>query len=532
MDSTINGLTALTSPDRDLDLLPVWDSTASTTKKSTLSQVVGSYLNATIVSDGNTLDDILAAVPSAGTTIIIPQGASAASRTLSAADDRTIPLGVEVWVLPGSPIIIPTGRTLKKPSRAIAFGQEYQIFSCQGTGIAKFTYGEGGPISVKWFGAKGTDAIDDTAAIQKALDSVALLGDGSFVDPSTHNWTHEIFFPTGNYVISGPLTVYGNTTIKGAGQYSSRIESSSTGSIFVGYNNEPTYVFDGRVYIRDIWLRGPGKASAVSGAAIDFSTNFAFDADGSGGNNRQIYIDNVYIQGTYDGINVGVCTIGRITNCLVELCARDGISEGGIAWNGIHIANCYSLLNDRHGFYLAGVAVHVNNCYSDGNGGDGFHFWAGFIATLTACGAEANIGSGLYIGNIVALGTDHGAFFTINGFHSINQAGAAPSFWFDGAQNVFISGFHDYATGGGAAIKITQNATTGQNPSNIFIVGSSYAGAVDDTLGVLRTYKDGVFNKMAVSGLLTYADNAAALAGGLVAGDFYRTGTGGVQVVY
>lgn len=39
-------------------------------------------------------------------------------------------------------------------------------------------------------------------------------------------------------------------------------------------------------------------------------------------------------------------------------------------------------------------------------------------------------------------------------------------------------------------------------------------------------------SKLSVVGLPTYADNTAALAGGLVAGDFYRTSTGVLMVTY
>jgi len=39
-------------------------------------------------------------------------------------------------------------------------------------------------------------------------------------------------------------------------------------------------------------------------------------------------------------------------------------------------------------------------------------------------------------------------------------------------------------------------------------------------------------SKLAVTGLPEYADNAAALGGGLTAGDFYRTATGVLMVVY
>jgi hypothetical protein len=39
-------------------------------------------------------------------------------------------------------------------------------------------------------------------------------------------------------------------------------------------------------------------------------------------------------------------------------------------------------------------------------------------------------------------------------------------------------------------------------------------------------------SKLAIVGLPTYADNAAALAGGLTAGDCYRTSTGILMVTY
>ncbi|MFA4901964.1 MAG: hypothetical protein WC600_04385 [Desulfobaccales bacterium] len=52
----------------------------------------------------NTLDAALAAIPPAGTTIIVPAGLDASARTLSV--NRTLPAGVTLQVMPGAPIII------------------------------------------------------------------------------------------------------------------------------------------------------------------------------------------------------------------------------------------------------------------------------------------------------------------------------------------------------------------------------------------------------------------------------------------
>ena len=53
-----------------------------------------------------------------------------------------------------------------------------------------------------------------------------------------------------------------------------------------------------------------------------------------------------------------------------------------------------------------------------------------------------------------------------------------------------------------------------------------------DTDGKVGIQKTSPNTNFAVASLPTYADNTAALAGGLTAGDFYRTSSGAVMVTY
>ena len=69
-----------------------------------------------------------------------------------------------------------------------------------------------GPLDVRWFGAVGDNATDDRAAIQAALDYANALGGA------------EVLFPlippqaTTTYLVSGYLSVFPKTRLKGVGR--------------------------------------------------------------------------------------------------------------------------------------------------------------------------------------------------------------------------------------------------------------------------------------------------------------------------
>jgi hypothetical protein len=93
-------------------------------------------------------------------------------------------------------------------------------------------------VSVKDFGAVGNGVVDDTAAIQAAIDyaytqaiPIALTGQPA------------VYFPSGQYLISSSLVLRDYTCLRGAGARSSIIKGSLTNKSFLRgpYGENPTY---------------------------------------------------------------------------------------------------------------------------------------------------------------------------------------------------------------------------------------------------------------------------------------------------
>ena len=104
------------------------------------------------------------------------------------------------------------------------------------------------------------------------------------------------------------------------------------------------------------------------------------------------------------------------------------------------------------------------------------------------------------------------------------------SYWFGNNVNQFIVKDNDNNTTP-FLIKDTQ-------PTNLLVLGGSNVGISVASpaykLDVSGTANATAFRgtNISITGLPTYADNTAALAGGLIAGDFYRTSAGALMVAY
>lgn len=144
-------------------------------------------------------------------------------------------------------------------------------------------------------------------------------------------------------------------------------------------------------------------------------------------------------------------------------------------------------------------------CYPDGN----FTFTGGYVvASANLCNYSIAYGRELYLDTA----GDYGALF---GFQNIL---AAP-YSFAAGRGHTVS--DDY----GSAVGKFSEYTTGQTDDVLFQVGRGSAGSPSNSFAARAS------GTLEAKHLATYADNAAALAGGLVAGQIYKTVTGELRIV-
>ncbi len=89
---------------------------------------------------------------------------------------------------------------------------------------------QGRSVSVKWFGAVGDGATDDTAAVQAAIDFCKNFNGESDGEHSYHHYT--VLFPYGKYYLAGTNILIANVSLKGQSKYGSIIMSDSLDPVF------------------------------------------------------------------------------------------------------------------------------------------------------------------------------------------------------------------------------------------------------------------------------------------------------------
>lgn len=92
------------------------------------------------------------------------------------------------------------------------------VFATSGAG--RFIRLYSGAVNARWFGAKADASTDDTNALQSAINSVYALGGG------------EIYFPPGNYRVTGALTCHQGMIFAGAGQANPAAQTTPIATIF------------------------------------------------------------------------------------------------------------------------------------------------------------------------------------------------------------------------------------------------------------------------------------------------------------
>jgi len=155
----------------------------------TASEVVAGY-NEVAYDTYGSLSSALSAIGSTATSLVV-------SSAITVASSATIPTNVNLRITGQGSFSISSGQTLT--INGMLEAPLKQIFSGSGT-VAFGGYYYGNPsiheVYPQWWGAKGDDNNDDTAAIQKMLDCFG-IGTGK---------AGRIIFPAGIYKISNTLT--------------------------------------------------------------------------------------------------------------------------------------------------------------------------------------------------------------------------------------------------------------------------------------------------------------------------------------
>ncbi|OCH91433.1 exo-beta-1,3-glucanase [Obba rivulosa] len=217
--------------------------------------------------------------------------------------------------------------------------------------------------NVKDFGAQGDGVTDDTAAINNAISSGNRCGEGC---GSSSTSPAVVFFPSGTYIVSSPITAYYWTQIIGDAKNPPTIRASSSfnglavidadpyipnGGGAQWFTNQDNFYRSVRNFVIDLTQMGPtssatglhwqvSQATSLMNIVVEMST-------ASGNNHRGLYMENgsggfmgdlVFNGGQY-GLQVGNQQF-TVRNRVSLPTAVQGIWNWGWTWQRITINNC------------------------------------------------------------------------------------------------------------------------------------------------------------------------------------------------
>jgi hypothetical protein len=277
-------------------------------------------------------------------------------------------------------------------------------------------------ISIKDFGATGDGQTNDTVAINRAIAQI-YPGTVNGIYP---NVQRSIYFPAGNYKITGPIFIPPNITLIGEGK-NNTIFSCTSGSVFVlvdslfqiaadiGINGAQ---FPGHVHVSNMKLSTATGTSAV--LTIDSATDVIFDnVDFTGPStvinlisisasqleSSDITFDKCYFNGGQHGLNfLGFANAVRVVNSKFKNQTIDSISVNSYVTGLTSEGNFYDNVPTS-------IANLTGNNYSIGD-------------TVSGTFGGASLGSARYgVGSTLILATGTNNLFTVaNGAGTIDYS--------------------------------------------------------------------------------------------------------------
>lgn len=273
--------------------------------------------------------------------------------------------------------------------------------------------------NVKAYGALGDGTTNDTTNIQSAITAAQTSGG-------------TVYFPQGNYSITGLTVTASNVTIRGAGAGATTLTMRNS-------SNAPAIAVSGtgtvNVFISDLKIEGNKANQTSAGFGIRFNTPWSTT-------DTQHLVQNVDVWNTQDsciyitgdtrvvrmfnvraktGAWVGFNLEGSdhmITNCIADFCAADGflITGGNNQFIGCKAFYCDSFFSGYAGIRITGQRNFLSQCEAQDNYEHGIVLTAGSNSTLSNCIADSNgrggVGtfSGLYINNSSNVSVNGGVF--------------------------------------------------------------------------------------------------------------------------
>lgn len=203
------------------------------------------------------------------------------------------------------------------------------------------------------YSATGDGSTDDRAAIQRALDDVGSAGGA-------------VFFPPGDYVVSGPLVPKSRTLMYGShvprwdkpvnppSSCKIRVRSAFSGSGLVAPAADAT-----AVAIRNLALVGADVGSGIHGLRLP-------DASVAIGAQTWTFED-VTIAGFSGSGIYGRLHVGLLARCFIHNNREWGVNaSAGNDWNDVHVADCFVYFNRLGNLYFGGseesAGIDFSNC--------------------------------------------------------------------------------------------------------------------------------------------------------------------------
>lgn len=295
--------------------------------------------------------------------------------------DLTLPQNVLLKFENGGCLEVDSGATLTVAGPIEA--PPVRIFS--GGGNVLFGPGRVTEVYPQWWGAQADDALDDTAAIQSAIDSLAYKGRCAkeHVPPNTG----VVLFPAGRYLISSRLTLYDGTTMEGRSPNRTILQAAARLPVML-QRPDLTPPPEGKEYNYDTRVNG------VRIAGLTFNGNKQCELGLDFTNVGYSQLENVTVRECATGIRMGGLAMHNVlTNISVAYCATgieiNRCSEHGLVLGG-HFGNCATglLVNFAQGYTIYGTSFEgYRDAAIDVKGGDSVnmdHLWFAAPAPATA----------------------------------------------------------------------------------------------------------------------------------------------------